>query len=121
MGRLTTNTDEARHVLKITQGMPLFGIVLIRMKDGTVLDGVIRRSDIRHGAASETDQAPAGYSASFTVETRARELVTIDVLDVHAVANAWSEFKGEYARLGMVSIADLPPPSANGWSTARWK
>ncbi len=121
MGRLTTNTDEARHVLKITQGMPLFGIVLIRMKDGTVLDGVIRRSDIRHGAASGTDEAPGGYTADFTVETRAREWITIDVLDVHAVANAWTEFKDEYARLGLVSTADLPVANANGWSTARWR
>lgn len=121
MGRLTTNPNEARHVLKITQGMPLFGIVLIRMKDGTVLDGVIRQANIRHSAAGETGEAPGGYTANFTVETRSREWVTIDVLDVHAVANAWAEFKDEYARLGLVSIADLSAANVSGWSTARWQ
>lgn len=101
MARWTESFTDQQHLAKIVEQMPIGGIALLTLSDGTIIEGVLRRVNIGNNAG----RGGWSYYGECEIETRNNQRWVIDYLDVKSAVNIWSDTKAEeYERLGLITI-----------------
>jgi hypothetical protein len=101
MARFTQTLQDQLHLSDVSRQMPIGGIVSITLLDGRVVEGVMRRESIGNNGG----QGGWQYHGECEIETKSRDRLVIDFLDVKSATNAWNESTAtEYENLGLISI-----------------
>ncbi|REG58941.1 hypothetical protein B0G80_1666 [Paraburkholderia sp. BL6669N2] len=105
MGRWTQNQAEAVHISRISQELPIVGIVRVFFKNGQTVEGALRGM---HTGNNAGEGGVWRYRAGIELETLKRQKLDVDLLDVSSVVSAWDDLSEEYERNGLIKIIDLP-------------
>lgn len=101
MARWTETFADQKHIATISQQMPIGGIALIVLHDGTAIEGVLRRTHSGNNAG----QGGWQYYGECEIETKDHSRRVIDFLDIKSATSAWNEATAaEYERLGLITI-----------------
>lgn len=85
---------------RISEQMPIGGIVLIALRNGATIEGVLRRVNIGNNAG----QGGWRYHGECEIEAKDRQRWVIDYLDMESVTNVWDTRSKEYEKLGLIQI-----------------
>ena len=105
MPRWATSIDEIRHISQISQEIPIGGLVLMRLMNDTLVEGVLVRSH----QGNNGGEGGWKYYGEVEILTKDSKRAVIDYLDIKHAKSAWSEEKSrEYEALGLIKIVDFP-------------
>ncbi|WP_421174633.1 hypothetical protein [Aeromonas enteropelogenes] len=101
MARWTVTFDDQKHIATIGQQIPIGGIARIMLKDGTTIEGVLRRLNVGNNAGRGGWQ----YYGECEIETKDRSRWVVDYLDINSATSFWNEeVAAEYEQLGLITI-----------------
>lgn len=107
MTRWTSTPQEDKHISEISLQVPVAGIGEIMLSNGRIVEGVIREMQNGNNAG---EGGRWQYYGEVTIETKTRERISIDYLDIKSARSAWTEQKGEeYEGLGLIQVRKLQP------------
>jgi hypothetical protein len=105
MPRFTDTYQDVKHLSEIGQQMPVGGIVEITLINGDTIEGVYRGGSVGNNAGAAGSWR---YYGEATIETKSREQITVDYLDIRSVRLVWAQKAKEYEALGLIKIVDVP-------------
>jgi hypothetical protein len=101
MARWTENFADLNHIADISRQIPIGDIAHIALKDGTTIEGIVRRVNLDNNAG----QGGWKYCGECEVEKKDHSHLTLDFLDIKAASSLWDDpTAAEYERLGLISI-----------------
>ncbi len=101
MPRWTETISDQKHLTRMIHEMPIRMIVNITLKDGRILEGVLRRINVGNNAGEGGWQ----YYGECEIETLDQKRWIIDYLDIKFVKDAWTDDKAaEYEKAGLITI-----------------
>lgn len=104
MARWTETKQDIMHIVNISKEIPIGGIVELELVDGTLIEGVPRRTN----QGNNGGQGGWKYYGEIEIETKENYIRVIDYLDIKSARNVWSNEKAkEYEELGLITIVDI--------------
>ncbi|MFI8978882.1 hypothetical protein [Ectopseudomonas khazarica] len=105
MARWTQTIQDQQHIAKVNEQMPIGGIAVITLLDGTRVEGVLRRMN----AGNNAGRGGWSYYGECEVEDKSRQRWVIDYLDIKSAERIWNEnIAAEYEELGLITIVRQP-------------
>jgi hypothetical protein len=101
MARWTETFADQNHMAAISQQIPVGDIARIVLKNGTVIEGVVRRMNVENN----NGQGGWKYRGECEIETKDRSRSVLDYLDIKSASSMWDDtIAAEYVRLGLITI-----------------
>jgi len=101
MARWTESNQDQIQIAKVSQEMPIGGLVEITLLNGEKFEGVLQRSNLGNNAG----QGGWQYYGECEIQTKDHQRWVIDFLDIESAQNIWSDEKAkEYKGLGLIKI-----------------
>ncbi len=102
MARWTESLQDQKQIAEIGTNMPIGGITLITLLDGTQVEGVLRRVN----AGNNAGHGGWKYYGECEIQDRKNQRWVIDFLDMKSAIKIWNEAKAaEYEELGLITIS----------------
>lgn len=107
MARFTSNHSEVRHIARINEMMPVYGVVRITLTDGQEFEGAIRSFHVgNNGRAGGGLSAPWQFFGEVTIETLDGGLFAIDYLDIERADDMSGMLMDRYIEAGLYTVID---------------
>jgi hypothetical protein len=100
MARWTETHADVIHMATVSKEIPISGIVFMRLKDGSTIEGVIRRINFGNNA----DRDGWRYYGEYELETIDGHRRVIDALDIESAHDVWQSRHAAYEETGRITI-----------------
>lgn len=100
MARWTETHADIIHMATVPKEIPISGIVSMRLKDDSIIEGVIRRMNFGNNAG----HGGWRYYGEYELETIDRHRWVIDVLDIDSAHDVWQSRHADYEAAGLITI-----------------
>lgn len=100
MARWTETHADMVHMATVPREVPISGIVSMRLKDGSTVEGVIRRVNFGNNAG----RGGWRYYGEYELETIDGKRWVVDVLDVESARDEWQGRHAAYEAAGLITI-----------------
>ncbi|WP_157982611.1 hypothetical protein [Simplicispira lacusdiani] len=100
MARWTETHADMVHMATIQKEFPIFGIVSVALKNGSTIEGVIRRVNFGNNAG----RGGWRYYGEYELETIEGNRWVIDILDIDSAHDVWQSRHTAYQAAGLITI-----------------
>jgi hypothetical protein len=101
MARWTESYSDIEHIARISSQLPITAIIQIKLRTGTIIEGVLRRLNVGNNGG----HGGWRYYGELEIETKERCRYVLDYLDIQVVSAASSpERLKEYEALGLITL-----------------
>jgi hypothetical protein len=100
MARWTETHADVIHMATVPKEIPISGIVSMHLKDGSTIEGVIRRMSFGNNAG----RGGWRYYGEYELETIDGRRWVVDVLDIESAHDVWQHRHADYEAAGLITI-----------------
>lgn len=100
MARWTETRSDVIHMATVPKEIPISGIVSMHLKDGSTIEGVIRRINFGNNGGRDGWR----YYGEYELETIDGHLWVIDALDIESAHDVWQSRHAAYESTGRITI-----------------
>ena len=105
MARYTTSPVEAKHLAKIIRESPVYGIVKVRMLNGSEIEGLVRFTQTGNSFGKSS---PVEFYGELHLQTLNGKMIAVDYLDVESIVDVWNTRSHMYVEQGLIVEVDSP-------------
>jgi hypothetical protein len=100
MARWTETHADVLHMATVPQNIPMTGIVMMRLRNGSLIEGVIRGMNFGNNGG----RGGWSYYGEYEIETISKQRLVIDVLDIESADKAHESRYADYEAAGVITI-----------------
>jgi len=100
MARWTETHADLVRISNAGKDIPISGIILMTLDDGSVIEGVIRRVNFGNNAG----RGGWRYYGEYEIESIDGNRWVVDVLDIKSAQNIWQSRFADYEAAGLITI-----------------